>query len=92
LLGGDANVLWDLWALAVVTYEMLTGTLPFPRGSAESWRQAIAKGSFIPISQHLAEPNEQWIAFFNRTLSPDSTTRPQTASDFLQALERASIS
>ena len=92
LMGGDANVLWDLWALAVVTYEMLTGTLPFPRGSADSWRQAIAKGSFIPITEHLAGPNEQWTGFFNRTLSPDSTMRPQTAADFFQALEQASFS
>jgi tRNA A-37 threonylcarbamoyl transferase component Bud32 len=89
LMGGDPNVLWDLWALAVVTYEMLTGTLPFPRGTAESWRHAIVKGSFIPIAEHFAEPNARWIAFFTRTLAPDCTMRPQTAAEFLSALEQA---
>jgi serine/threonine protein kinase len=88
-MGGDPNVLWDLWALAVVTYEMLTGTLPFPRGSVESWRQAIVNGSFIPITEHLAEPNAGWIALFRRTLSPDCTMRPQTAAEFFSALEQA---
>jgi serine/threonine-protein kinase len=89
LMGGDPNVLWDLWALAVVTYEMLTGTLPFSRGSAESWRQAILNGSFIPITEHFAEPNAGWIAFFRRTLSPDCAMRPQTAAEFLPAIEQA---
>jgi hypothetical protein len=75
----------------VVTYEMLTGTLPFPRGSAESWRQAIVKGSFISMAEHFTNPNEQWIGFFRRSLSSDCAIRPQTAADFFQALEQAFI-
>jgi hypothetical protein len=52
-------------------------------------RQAIVNGSFIPVSEHFAEPNANWIAFFRRTLSPDCSMRPQTAAEFLPAVKQA---
>ena len=39
LLGDSPDVSWDVWALATVAYESLTGALPFPVESRESWRQ-----------------------------------------------------
>jgi tRNA A-37 threonylcarbamoyl transferase component Bud32 len=38
LLGGSPNVQWDLWALAVVAYEILTGHLP-SAAATTAWDQ-----------------------------------------------------
>ncbi len=89
LLGERPGVSWDLWALAVVAYEALTGALPFPVTPRDSWRRALLAGRHLPLGQHLPNPPASWQHFFARALAVDRSTRPCTAAEFLQELESA---
>jgi len=89
LLGDQPDVSWDLWALAVVAYESLTGTLPFPVASRERWRQLVLAGRCTPLTEHLAGAPARWQAFFTGALALDRAQRPQSAAEFLRDLESA---
>jgi hypothetical protein len=90
LLGENADVMWDLWALAVVAYETLTGVLPFQNVSPAEWRQLLLAGNFTPLNAHIPNPREEWTTFFRRSFAPDRTLRPQSAVELLRSLELAS--
>lgn len=89
LLGERPQVSWDLWALAVVTYEALTGALPFPVASRDLWRQAVLAGRYTSLGAHLADPPARWQAFFSRALAVDRAARPASAAEFLRELDSA---
>jgi serine/threonine-protein kinase len=80
LLGEELHVCWDLWALSVVAYEVLTGALPFRRASGPDGRRAILAGDFAPVE-------EPWQSFFARVFAEDRNKRPQSAAEFLSQLE-----
>lgn len=69
LKGDVASAVWDIWALAVITYEMLTGAHPFPAGSVGQTHYAIVSGGFTPLSTHLPDAPAEWQQFFERALS-----------------------
>jgi hypothetical protein len=80
--GRSAAPSWDLWALAVIAFEMTVGVYPF--GQTESLLElhsAIINERFAPVGD-LA-----WQAFFKETLNPNVARRQATASDFLAAFE-----
>jgi tRNA A-37 threonylcarbamoyl transferase component Bud32 len=89
LRGGAVEAAWDLWALAVVTYEMLTGTCPFPTASSAALHSAVLAGHFTPVPTHLAEAPEAWQRFFERALSADAQKRPGSAPALLAELRKA---
>jgi serine/threonine-protein kinase len=89
LLGDSPNVSWDLWALAVVAYEALTASLPFPVASRETWRHLVLSGRPTPLSAHLAEPPAPWQDFFDAAFAADGARRPRTAAEFLRQIEQA---
>jgi len=89
LLGEEAAVAWDLWALAVTAYESLTGVLPFPTVGTEGWRRAVLAGRHLPLAKHLADPPAALEEFFVRALAPDRAARPASAAEFLLELEKA---
>ena len=86
--GDDVNPAWDVWAVSIIAYEMLTGRHPF--------RQAVGFGDAghsddSPTAEHssgpaLPPPIE---AFFRRALSRNRSDRPATADDFLAGIEQA---
>jgi tRNA A-37 threonylcarbamoyl transferase component Bud32 len=84
LRGQPVDPAWDLWALTVMAYEMLTGEQPFASSAV-----AVERGSFIPVNQHLAEAPERWQGFFARGFALDEGQRPPTARVFISELERA---
>ncbi len=89
--GDEADPAWDIWALAVIAYEMLTGVHPFRRqvvfaAAAESPDLETAAS----VSPGPAGPTlpEGLTAFFRSALSTDRGTRPGDAAVFLRACEQ----
>ncbi len=89
LLGEKAAISWDLWALAVTAYEILTGALPFPVDDRITWRRSVLAGSCTPLSEHVKDPPVSWQEFFARSLAADRERRPRSAAEFLHQLEQA---
>ena len=83
------DVMWDIWALAVVAYEALTGVLPFPTTSSAQWRESVLTGRFTPLNQSFAEPPDRWTAFFDEVFASEVSLRPKSAAAFFQRLEQA---
>lgn len=81
---------WDLWALAIIAYEMLAGTHPFAGLTALEIKDAVLGGRIPPLSVPMPDAQPGWQAFFDLALSPRPETRPQSAlqlfSDFAQAM------
>ena len=85
LRGEDVQLAWDLWALAVVTYEMLTGQHPF----ADRAPGAGFVGHATAIDAGLSGASESWRPFFARTLDLDPERRPESPAMFLAELREA---
>jgi serine/threonine protein kinase len=85
--GDDVSPSWDVWALSVVAYEMVTGRHPFRRavtvGITEDPTHIAAHdgGDPRPLPRGVQ-------AFFHRALSPDLAQRPRDAATFLAEIER----
>jgi tRNA A-37 threonylcarbamoyl transferase component Bud32 len=89
LNGEVASAAWDIWALAVITYEMLTGTHPFPATSVGQMHHSIVYGRFTPLSTHCPDAPAEWQQFFERALSPKTAQRPQSAKEFVSSMGTA---
>jgi eukaryotic-like serine/threonine-protein kinase len=88
LLGERPGISWDLWALAVVVYETLTGALPFPVANREVWRRSVLAGDYTPLYEHLTDPPARWQEFFAGSLAVDRAMRPRSAAEFYQNLDQ----
>jgi len=80
---------WDLWALAVIAYEMLSGALPFDTTSAADYQRAVLDGRRAPIRTHLPGAPAALDAFFDRALAPLGRQRPGSAPVLLAEFEEA---
>jgi eukaryotic-like serine/threonine-protein kinase len=89
LNGEAASAAWDIWALAVITYEMLTGAHPFPATSVSQMHYAMVSGRFTPLATHLPDAPAEWQQFFEGALNPKAVVRPQSAKEFLSTLGKA---
>jgi serine/threonine-protein kinase len=82
---------WDVWALAVVAYEMLAGAHPFAANTAFDVHSAILAGRASPLRKHLPEAPVVWQHFFDQALALRVETRPKSAlelfTDFKQSLQ-----
>jgi serine/threonine protein kinase len=86
-LGVDARS--DLWALAVITFECLTGDVPFQEESMLDLIQAITHGSvpsLIANRPELPKELEQW---WRRASARDPKRRFQSAKEFADSLAEA---
>ena len=88
LAGGAPQPAWDLWALAVLAYETLTGTHPFDSARPD-WHRAVLSGSFTPVSVYLPDSPRTWTELFARALALDPKHRPDSAHSFFLELEKA---
>ncbi len=88
LRGLAATPAWDLWALAVVAYEMLTGSHPFVCSSAAQLHGAALAGRFTPVAAHLPGAPPSWKEFFESAFAPEPQRRPSSAPILLSELER----
>ena len=87
--GGLPHPLWDLWALAVVAYEMLCGAYPFAGVDALSWQVTVREGHITPVGTHVPQAPARWQAFFEEALAAERSRRPASAMAFLGLLESA---
>jgi len=88
-LGQQPLPAWDLWAVAVVAYEMLTGTHPFGDKSPADWLVVGPAACFTPVSAHVPQTPQVWQELFERTFAYDPTRRPQSAETLFSELETA---
>lgn len=89
LRGDAATPKWDLWALAVVAYETLTGAHPYAAGTLAELCRDVAAGHFVPVNTHLPEAPPRWQKFFEYTFAPEPEQRPRSASLFVAEFESA---
>ena len=83
----DARV--DLWATAVVTYEMLTGRTPFEGASFPELVMKILTAAHPAPSQHVAGVPPEVDEFFARALAKEPADRFQDAPGMRAALTHA---
>jgi eukaryotic-like serine/threonine-protein kinase len=88
LQGGAPGPAWDVWALTVIAYEMLTGAHPFA-GTGQPLHAAVLAGPCAPPSRHLIDDGQRWDALFAKALGPDPSRRPASAPDLLACFEAA---
>lgn len=80
-----ATPLADLWALAVVAYQALTGAVPFDAETVGGVLVAIAAGAFEPPSTFAPHLPPELDAWFARALNPDPDVRFATAEEMALA-------
>jgi serine/threonine-protein kinase len=79
----------DLWSLAVVAYECLTGQLPFLGDSVFNICSAIMGGKPIPPSRHNPDLPPEIDAWFAHALDPKLDNRYATADEFVSTFAMA---
>src|SRR5690606_29327611 len=89
LRAGTVDHRVDLWALAVVAYRALTGTLPFPGASVSEVAMAVERGTFAPPSSLVDELGPEVDAFFKRALCRNPRLRFDGAQELVAALAAA---
>jgi serine/threonine protein kinase len=81
---GDVNVLSDLWALAVMTYEMVTGLQPYHAESTDRLERMIR--SRIPPPPAPDPCPESLRRILRKAMSPAPEARYQSAAELLADL------
>jgi serine/threonine protein kinase len=77
----------DVYSLAVTTYQLLTGKMPFSNNVTELIKQQ-ALCSFVPPSEIRAGVSREIDGLFKSALNPDRALRPQTVQEFATAFAR----
>ena len=85
LRGEDAGPSWDLWALAVIAFEMLIGSHPFASATLLG-NVGIRESAADPRFANLSNECQQ---VFARALALDRAVRPESAAALLANLERS---
>ena len=79
---------WDIWSLAVIAYELLSGARPFEGETVQQVEEAILAGECPCLSSRCPEARPSWNAFFENALSRDQPRRHASAPVFFEALEQ----
>jgi len=79
----------DLWALATVAYEALTGELPVAGATAEELIANLHARCFVPIHERAPQLASSLAPFFERAFAERIECRFSTASEVAAAFESA---
>ncbi len=87
-LGEKVSPASDLFSLAIIAYQLLSGELPFPGNSAAGVVMMIARDpQSVPKSlNHSKISKEQWDTFFGKALNKSPDQRFGSAKEMLDAL------
>ncbi len=85
--GGAPTESWDIWAMAVVAFEMLTGVHPF--SALTSWGSLLGEDHFPPLEDDAPALTPQLKLFFKRSLAVDCSQRPPSARHFIAEFQAA---
>ncbi len=88
-MGRPATAASDRYALAVVAYELLTGSRPFSGGPATAQALQHAQEKPPPASQAATDLPPAVDPVFARALAKDPDARPATATEFVEGLAKA---
>ena len=81
----DVDLRSDLWSLAVIVYETLTGAQPFRGRSFVAVGAAVLKGKYPPASELRADLPPSIDDWFAKALCLDPDGRFQTAGEMVEA-------
>lgn len=87
--GGSVDGSGDLWALAVMAYELYTGRLPFDGANWTAVAVAITAGDFEPPSKVLGRRTPSLDGFFARALAQRPEHRFGSGAQLARALVEA---
>jgi eukaryotic-like serine/threonine-protein kinase len=87
--GEDVDPRSDVWSLAVVAYQLLTGLVPFHGANIPDALRRICSGHFDPPSRVLSDDYAAFDAVFSRAFELDLDLRFETAGEFSSALTAA---
>jgi eukaryotic-like serine/threonine-protein kinase len=86
--GQVAHHTWDLWALAVTTYEMLTGFHPFEDGCID-WLAGGTVVPFTPVAKHVRQVANRWQLLFEHSFARELSDRNNSVEAFWSELQSA---
>jgi eukaryotic-like serine/threonine-protein kinase len=87
LRGEAVRPAWDMWALAVIAFEVLTGAHPFAVGGDARTGVDSMLGGRLAACAPLVDAPPRCRDFFMRALALDPAARPDSPSRFYADLE-----
>lgn len=88
-LGREVDGRADLFAAAIIMYQLLTGAKPYPADDIPSLMHKLLNEAPVPVSQLRPELPAALDTLMVRALERNPTDRFQTAEEFIRALEAA---
>ena len=87
LEGKSASPQTDIWALGILLYEMLTGSLPFQGDTLGGLVLKITKAEFPPANTINPAVTREVNAVVSKCLKRDTASRYRTVDELLQAVQ-----
>ncbi len=89
MMGDRVDGRADVFSLAAVAYEMLTGQAPFPGKTVTEVVSRVVRGAHVPLREADARMPEALNAVFSRALTAKPEARVARASEFARDLRAA---